>query len=321
MRTRGRSLAHSRTSAGAALLAVAALVLGVALGVGTGVAGAVVGAPVTDYANYPSPLPDGCPDGPAAVVGARFDNGRGGEEADLRRLPLRPGDTLRVSWDDFAEGCTGPSGAPLIAVSLHAYDLATPTFVMNVDQQLLDGWVACGAGLGACTRGADGRYELSIPVPGPAQSSQCNTQMGFVIGLPLAVVGPSGSYYNALLRNDDRPSMGIGATNFAIPNCVPGVAGTATGPTAPPPVAPTSTAVASVSPTSTALPPAEVLSAQLSAAPTTSAPVAVAGVQVNRLPQTGSPSGNLTLAGLALLLAGTALVLGSRRRAGERWGW
>lgn len=303
------------------------LFVAVVLGVvpGTAVAGAAPGAPITDYGAYPAALPGGCPDGPGAVEGERYDNGRGDEATDLRKLPLRPGDTLRVTWDDFAAGCSNSAGEPLIAVSLHAYDLSTPTFDMNVDQRLLDGWVACGAGLGPCTRGADGRYQLSVPVPGPAVSAECNTQMGFVIGLPLAVVGPSGSFYNALLRNDDRPSMGIGATNFAIPDCVRGAASTTTPttpPTTPPPTTPpTTTAPPSVAPTSTAQPPATVLSAQLSAAPTTApvAPAAVAGAHVSRLPATGSASGNLTLAGLALLLAGTALVLGSRR-AGERLG-
>jgi LPXTG-motif cell wall-anchored protein len=327
MRARGRHVANPRSSVGAALAVVAALVLGVAVGTGAGVAGAAPAPPITDYASYPAALPEGCPDGTGAVAGARYDNGRGDEVNDLRTLSLRPGDTLRVSWDAFADGCVDPSGEPLIAVSLHAYDSSAPTFDPTVDQQLIDGWVACGAGLEPCPRSADGRYELSLAVPGPAASPRCNTQLEFVIGLPLAVVGPSGSYYNALLRGDDRPSMGIGATNFAIPDCVPGTSGTTVPPPPPPPPPPT-TPPPSVSPTSavaptTAAPPATVLAAQVTSAPTSapaSAPVAVAGAQVSRLPETGSPTANLTLAGSALLLVGAALVLGSRRRAGERWG-
>ncbi|MPY93827.1 MAG: hypothetical protein GEV08_12415 [Acidimicrobiia bacterium] len=261
-----------------------------------------MGAPITDYAAYPGPLPDGCPDGAEAVVGVRYTNGRGGEASDLRKLDLAPGDTLTVHWDDFAPGCTGTDDEPLVAVSLSAYDSPTPEFDMGVDQQLLDGWTACGAGLEPCPPGEGGGYALSLAVPGPAVSQLCNTQMEFVIGLPLAVVGPSGSYYNAVLRNDARPSMGIGATNFPIPDCVPGTSPTTASPptTTPPTTAPPTT-----------LPevgPVEVESSQVTAPPEV-APVAVAGVSVRQLPATGAASGNLALAGSALLLAGAALVL------------
>src|SRR5690606_34722062 len=129
--------------------------------------------------------------------------------------------------------------------------------------------------------------ELSLVVRGPAVSELCNTQMGFVIGLPLAVVGPSGSFYNAVLRGDDRPSMGIGATNFAIPDCVPGTSPTTA---ALPPTVPPSTAPPATAPPTTAPPAAgavDVLSAQVTAAPTT-AEVQVLGDQVRRLPATGS---------------------------------
>lgn len=285
-------------------------------------AGAAEHAPITDYAGYPAALPPGCPEGPGALVGVSYSNGRGGEELDLRRLRLLPGDVLTASWDSFAPGCAAGDGSPLIALSLHAYDLSTPTFDMRVDQRLLAGWVACGAGLGACPSAPGGGYELSVAVPGPAQSELCNTQMGLVIGLPLAVVGPSGSYYNRVLRNDTRPSMGIGATNFAIPDCVAGPSPTGPPPTVPPPTVPPPAEPSpvvpppAVAPTEAAAPPppaaVAVAAAQVSQPPEV-AQTEVLGTQVRQLPATGSPSRALALVGSALVMAGAALVLVGRR--------
>ena len=50
--------------------------LAVLLGVLAVPAGAALGAaPWSDYANYPSALPAGCADGPAALAGVLFNNG------------------------------------------------------------------------------------------------------------------------------------------------------------------------------------------------------------------------------------------------------
>ena len=289
--------------------------------------------PITDYDAYPAPLPAGCADGADVVTGLLYSNGRGGQSADLRKLDVQAGDTLTASWDGWADGCATDGGSPLVALTLAAYDSPTPTFSHLEDQYLVGGSVSCGAEAGACATGTGGRQQLSITVPGPTQSELCNTQLELVIGAPLAIVGPSGSFYNSVLRNDDGPDTGIGAKNQAIPNCTPGttpvsvlVPTTLPPTTAPPATTPPTTTPPATTPPTTA--PAQVSPQQVSAttaapvvqpAAVAATPVSVLGVQVARaqLPATGNPSAAIALAGSVLLVAGGALVLAGRR-SGQR---
>lgn len=274
--------------------------------------------PITDYLSYPAPLPAGCDGGADVVTGLLYDNGRGGQSADLRKLDVRAGDALTASWDGWADGC-GTDDAPLVALTLAAYDSPTADFDHQQDQYLLDGSLSCGAEAGACATGTAGRQQLSITVPGPAQSELCNTQLELVIGAPLAIVGPSGSFYNSLLRNGTGPDMGVGAKNHAIPNCTPGttpvtvLVSTTLPPTT---TAPPTTAPAQVSPDVVSATTAPTVQSVVVSATT---PPSVLGIQVARaqLPNTGSTSGSMALAGAALLAAGGALVLAGRR-SGQR---
>lgn len=171
--------------------------------------------PITSYSDYPGALPAGCPGGADALVNVRFANGRGNTEADLRRLPVQAGDTIVMSWDDFAPGCKAADGTPAISVSLATYHNKTLNFDPSVDEELLGGWDACGSTGPTCEK-SGGSYQLRITVPRPAGvSPECFLQIDAVLGLPLAVVGPHGSFYNNVIRGDAKPSMIVSATNFS----------------------------------------------------------------------------------------------------------
>jgi hypothetical protein len=183
---------------------------------------------ITDYANYPPDLPAGCPDGPAALEGLSFNNGRGGQASDLRQLDVRHGDTVTMSWTGFADGCTNPDGSPAIAVNLAVYEAQGPLFDPAIDEPLLPGAQACGDGAGSC--GTDGAYSMSITVPTAPEA--CNVQLDAALGLPIGVVGPSGSYYSNILRQTG-PNMLVSAANFGLQPCEEAPAPTTTSTTTP----------------------------------------------------------------------------------------
>lgn len=308
---RAGSIINQRTAAarrrhaartGARLLAAAAIAAGALLAVQQGAAAAGTGAlpPVTDYATYPAALPDGCPDGPGALVGTRFSSSTGAEANDLRQLPVTAGAQVTMSWSSFAPGCTGPDGTPLVSVSMAVHLAESATFDPTVDQPLLPGWTSCGGQAGACTQ-VGGRFQLSVTVPPIAVA--CAAQLEAVLGAPLAVVGPSGSFYSALLRGDDRPTMLISATNYVITPCQPEVAPTTI-------VAPTTT----MAPTTTA-PPATV--APSSTVTTIGAAVSPESIEVSQesavLPITGRSTRTTTMVGFGLLFSGFGLLLVTSR--------
>lgn len=198
--------------------------------VGAGAGIAYAASPVSDYASYPAPLPSGCPAGSSALQGLSFDNGRGDTASTLSDLDVRHGDTVTMSWTGFAEACTTGTGAPAITVSLAAYDSRTATFDPSVDQKLQPGWASCGPDASPCTT-TGGRMRLSITLPG---SGVCNVQLDAVQGLPLAIVGPSGSYYSDWQRGDGTSRL-ISAANFGLEPCV------AASPTSAPPAVTTTT--------------------------------------------------------------------------------
>lgn len=260
------------------------------------------GSPVGDYSSYPAPLPAGCPDGAGALTGAQFDNGRGGTETDLRRLDLRNDDTLTMTWQDYAPGCLTSAGVPNIVVSLAAYHADTAVFDPSVDQQLLPGWQACGPGMTACGK-VGARYQLSMTMP--SATVACNMQVEAVIGLPLAVVGPHGSYYNSLLRGDQRPNMLIAATNVTTQPCPPAAAVV----TEVPPSAPVVESAPAVSSPPAVLAETQAAPVTTAAAPQqAAAPVAVEAATAS-LPATGRGDGPLLALGLGLVAAGCCLLL------------
>ena len=257
--------------------------------------------PVGNVAGYPAPLPDGCPEGAGALLGTTFGIGAGSTHDDLAELTLRAGDTLTMRWDRFAPGCLDASGQPAIAVTLAAHRMAGERFDPGVDQPLA-AWSSCGADAAACG-GDGGSNVLRLAVPSAAVG--CRFQVDAILGRPLAVVGPGGSFYSAVLRGNG-PSMLIGAVGVDIPGCattpttVPTTA-TTTVPTTAPPV--------TIAPTTTLapIPPSP---------PITLAPQVQGVSQVGAaLPATGRSTGGLTRSAAGLVAGGFACLAVARAAA------
>lgn len=317
-----RKTSEKRQVWSAARLASGVATAGLAVGLLAGTAGAAVLDPVTDYAAYPSPLPAGCPGGEASLLGVRFDNGRGNTASDLRQLPLRSGDTLTMTWEGFAPGCEG------LAVTLAVYSTHGERFDPSSDETLVShvSWT-------------DGPNVLSLVVPSAGMDEVCYLQVDAVLGAPLAMIGPNGSFYNSVLRRDGGPNNLVSAKNFPA-ECTepaPAPAPAPDVPTTPPPAepapvealqapapeAPTPEAPAPVEVESTVTPPPAapapsttagpvVEAGAVSAAPTTTAPqVEVLSENLNRapsaLPRTGGPTGLLAAIGASLLAAGATV--------------
>ena len=245
-------------------IAVTALVVS-AIVLGTSTASAQT-APVTDYGAYPPSLPAGCPDGPDLLDGLRWATSAGGNSSDLATLGRRPGDTVTASWSAFDPGCTQTDGAAAIIVSLAAYEGGATPFDPRVDQRLVEGWASCGAGAASCQRAGDG-YHLAVSLPG---GDTCAAQLDLVIGRPLAVVGPGGSYFSKVARNDSGPNNLIASGSLAANPC------TAPAPAAPAAEQPDATVLAGTTPPTatpaTTTPATEAAVITPAAAPTTTAP-------------------------------------------------
>jgi hypothetical protein len=164
------------------------------------------GGGFTDYGNYPPTMPAGCPGGPGALLGVSFAAG-GQVSGDLAGLALTGSDTVTMSWDSVAEGCARLDGQPAVAVTLASHETATGSFDIDEDQLLLN-WASCGPG-DPCTRDDGGRYLLTLTLPSGAVA--CHAQIDAVVGPPLGVVGPSGSYYTAGLRPNGGPTTLLAA--------------------------------------------------------------------------------------------------------------
>jgi hypothetical protein len=289
---------------------------------------------ITDYGSYPADLPDGCPDGAEALEGLSFSNGRGGEAGDLRALDVRHGDTVTMSWTGFADGCTADDGSPAIAVSLAVYETSSPVFDPGVDGPLLPGAESCGDGAGSCGSDADG-YSLSISLPTAPEA--CNVQLDAVLGLPLGMIGPNGSYYSPIIRGGG-PNMLVSAANFGLEPCEeapptttststtapeeqptttttttapPEVEDTTTTTEAPEEEATTTTTEAGIAPTTTEAPPTQV--SQPSAVSPATVPAAVLPSSVEAtgnqvLPFTGAAH-TTDYVRLGMLLAGAGAAL------------
>jgi hypothetical protein len=296
-----------------------ALTTGGVLGV-TGVATASADPlpPVVETTSYPSPLPDNCPAGVGALAGVMFDNGRGGSSADLRQLDLTGGDTLTMRWTSAVDGCAAPDGQPAVAVTLAAYGTDGYAFDPSTDQPLLT-TNSCGGDAGPCGV-TQGSYHLSLVVPG---DPNCFVQLDAVLGAPLAVVGPSGSYYTAALRGAEAPTMLIAGGTAHTESCV-GNAPTPTLATSPPSPSttaapPTSTPVQNVSATTSPVLPPTVPSTTAAAATGASAGsatqvLAASASRAPQLPTTGAHSGVVALLGFALVVTGLGAIAAARSR-------
>ena len=199
------------------------------------------------------------------------------------------------------------------------------------DEALLPGWDGCGLDGPACTQ-VDGRYQLQLTVP-MTPTGPCYLQIDAILGRPLAVVGPSGSFYSGILRPPayEGPSMLVSAMNFGTDCTVPET------PTVPDtqmvPETPTVTETPAVpeAPTTTTTPDSpdtpvvptavEVSPVSATVAPAAQPATAVMGETVSRsttqatLPVTGTSSTPWMAAAAALIAAGAGLVARTRRLA------
>ena len=169
--------------------------------------------PITDYGNYPSGIvpaiiPDGC--APPFVSGLLFGDGDT-SSANLQDLDLEPGDVVDMSWTGFSSGCEG------LGLSLALKRADGPTFDPTANQELVT-FDYCGPLGDTCAAGNDGRFHLTFTMR--PRTEVCNWQIDSIIGPPLAVVGPGGSFYTDSARGDNGPSMLLSANNGGLSgNC------------------------------------------------------------------------------------------------------
>ncbi|MDH4146770.1 MAG: hypothetical protein OEY23_16550 [Acidimicrobiia bacterium] len=167
--------------------------------------------PVTDYANYPAPLPAGCPDSAGIVDGEQYTiNGQTADNLASLPAPL-PGSTVTMTWSSFAAGC--PSDQ--VGIGLSVKISLSPSFV-EADLQHLAAFGYCGPEGPVCAA----PFQISFVMPA-ADLVPC-WQLDAHIGPPLAVVGPQpdGSFYSGVL-NGSGQTMLISAQNGGTEPCAP----------------------------------------------------------------------------------------------------
>jgi membrane-bound inhibitor of C-type lysozyme len=174
------------------------------------------------FANYPNTLPAGLnlPQGCSAtsvLQNLTFSRNGGtpvGSYADLGSMV--PGDVVTMAWTGWTPGCE-----TLITLSVKA--ASTPTFDPTTDQALVD-FVGC-AGPNDPTCTVESGFQLQLAMP----QQLCNYQTDAVVGPPLDVIGPSGSFYSNQWRQSHQnpqvaapgPDMLISANNGGPSDCAP----------------------------------------------------------------------------------------------------
>lgn len=268
---------------------------------------------VTDYAAYPdtaqAQLPDGC-DG-AGVLGVAYSLNGSPEVADPGALPqFNAGDTLTMTWDSTTAACVD---APIVLVVKVAQD---PVFDPGDDQFAFVPYAATAA--------TGGPGSLTYVLPGLEQFGfNCNYQLDSIVGLPLAIVGPNGSFYSASLRGDDRRTTLIGFRNGAYESCEAPPTTTTTGPPTTT-TTPSTTVPTTVPPTVPADIPCgsgdETLGVAVAECALADVGASGEGVQAgalpasSSLPATGSRAGLIPL-GLLILAAGALIFVATRKAA------
>jgi hypothetical protein len=187
---------------------------------------------------------------------------------------------------------------------------ATP-FDPLVDQSLIAGWATCGPAAGECERSGD-RYSLEVSLP---SSGACAAQLDLVVGPPLAIVGPSGSYYSSVARNDNGPNNLIASGSPATSPCAaPATAVPVSQPaldvTSPPD---TTAPAAATSPVTVEPTPATTTAAATTAPPAVSAEALA--VSPAQLPVTGRDMRATAAVAVIIAIIGAALIAISRRHA------
>jgi hypothetical protein len=224
-----------------------------------------------------------------------------------------------MTWLAVGEECD-PPGTEQVPIVLAMKSAPGPFFDATVDQALdlpyaLD---FLSAGLG--------EHSVSYVLPDLLDDSfpGCFGQLDAIVGLPLAVVGPNGSFYSSGLRGGG-PNLLISAWNGGYENCQ-AVTTTTTGSTTSTTEGTTTTTPASTTttapPTTTTEPPATTVPPSSTTAPTPTTeppvltPAKVEASQTSRqLAQTGRSSGPWALVGLVGIGFGLVLLAVTRRRA------
>ena len=298
--------------------------------------------PENQSAAYPDTaiIPDGCDARSQVIRNQSFaidPDGSGPQPAGQGRsdmaalgdIPPAPA-TLVMTWSGWNPACAAD-------VSLSVKKADGPSFDPLVRQELIS-FVGCdGAapnqGQG-CASGGTFRLELAMPT----LESACHYQVDAVVGPPLEIVGPGGSFYTNTHRtagmNRNGENTLISANNGRA-NCVPATTTTTTSTTVATTTSTTtccggggssSTTTSTTAPSTTtttvgSTTTSSVLGTTVTQQPTTSTTGAtVLGVTVTRpggttLPRTGSDSGAPGALALGLVVAGIGVVLlGADRR-------
>jgi hypothetical protein len=253
---------------------------------------------VTDYANYPDTpeamLTPGCDF--TGVSGTMFSVNGSAPVGNLGELPeFQAGDVVTMTWTGVVDACVGS------AISLVVKIPTEPFFDASVDQPTGEG----GYTVGTLTAGL-GSLSFTMPDLTPFDR-ECDYQMDAVVGVPLKVVGPNGSFFSANLRGDNRRTTLLSARNSRYEVCVAHTSQTIA-------VAPTTTTALT---TTTSETPASTTTEPTAASPTSAAQSAQAVLQTQRtLAATGATRTTpwAAFAGIfAVGLGALLLVAGGRR--------
>jgi hypothetical protein len=286
---------------------------------------------VTDYANYPGTpqafLTPGC-DG-AGMIGSSFTfdfaaGGTAGPIPDLDDAPvLAQGDLVTWSWIDVAPECVGSAVSLVVKVALGP---SRDPFTNQV--------TGPNGGYSVEFLASTGPGEITFPMPDLARFGLgCDYQLDAIVGIPLQVIGPSGSFFTQFLRElvgtdtaDTRTTL-VSAQHGTYLNCLvaPTTSTSTTTTTAPTttttaPTTTTSAPVATTAPTTTTTPPTTTSAAQAPSPP----PQTIVVVQTTPTPttrprpplaETGPVTGPLPLLGATAILLGLCSLAASRPRS------
>src|SRR5215207_8871662 len=256
---------------------------------------------VTDYEAYPNgedtAALEGCDAGGILTDqdGTGYSLNGGPLQPTLAALgPLATGDVLTASFV-ATEACQGS------VVSVTIKDAEQEAFDPTTNQTNV-GYEAVVAGEGLTT------VELTLP----ALPDDCFYQADHVVGYPLAVVGPDGSFYSPISRGDTGRNMLVDARNGTLTSCTETT--TTTGSTTSTTGGSTTTSAPTTT-TSRATTTSQVTTTTgprtiTTAGPTTTVvqSTATSIARTGTIPQTGpSSTAPLGLLGVGLVLVGSAL--------------
>jgi len=208
--------------------AAAFIVAGTTLVAAGGLAGGQVVPPlpdpVTDFANYPDPA-SGAPTGCDAsdLVGVGFaHNGVDVGGSIVGLAGMNAGDTITMTWESVSSDCDPEPGNTPSPVSLAMKATPSGFFDQTANQPLVYPWAVAFV-----TAGEGGSVTLTLPSLVDSPYPGCSGQLDAVVGLPLSVVGPGGSFYGSALRGGG-PNMLVSAWNGTYELCAAEVTTTTT---------------------------------------------------------------------------------------------